>query len=202
MSGFRNFEPGQKWAMDDGTLTERAKGWTRSVFDYIGATDGRIPVTSVGGDGTSTTTFLRSDGTFAIPDYPVGGNPTATVGLTVSNGTSNDFMRADAAPALDVGIVPTWTGAHTFTAATVLAGVTAGAVGATSLTTTAEATVGTGFGCNGKTAQTAAAVGAAVVTTAATNVVPYGYATQAQADDIVTRINTIRSALIAMGILV
>lgn len=192
MSGFRNFEPGQRWAQDDGTLTERAKGWTRSVFDYIGATQGVIPITSIGGDGTTITTFYRADGTFAVPDYPVGADPTATVGLTATNGTSEDFMRADAAPALNVGIVPTWTGVHTFTADTAFAGIT----------TTTTATIGTGFGCNGKTAQTAAAVGAAVVSTVATNVVPYGYATQAQADDIVTRINTIRAALIANGILV
>ena len=202
MSGFRNFEPGQRWAQDDGTLTERAKGWTRSVFDYIGATQGVIPITSIGGDGTTITTFYRADGTFAVPDYPVGADPTATVGLTATNGTSEDFMRADAAPALNVGIVPTWTGVHTFTAATAFAGITATTAGLTSLTTTTTATVGTGFGCNGKTAQTAAAVGAAVVATAATNVVPYGYATQAQADDIVTRLNTIRAALISNGILV
>ena len=31
MSGFRNFEPGQRWAQDDGTLTERASGPTRIV---------------------------------------------------------------------------------------------------------------------------------------------------------------------------
>jgi hypothetical protein len=71
----------------------------------------------------------------------------------------------------------------------------------TSLTVGTTATVTGGFGCNGTTAQTAAAVGAAVVGTAATNITPYGYATQAQADDIVTRLNTIRAALIANGIM-
>lgn len=42
-------------------------------------------------------------------------NPTATVGLTAKNGTADTIMRSDAAPALDQSIVPTWTGAHTFT---------------------------------------------------------------------------------------
>jgi hypothetical protein len=41
-------------------------------------------------------------------------NPSAQVGLTAVNGSSASYMRADAAPALNVGISPTWTGAHTF----------------------------------------------------------------------------------------
>lgn len=41
-------------------------------------------------------------------------NPTASVGLTAVNGTANTAMRSDGAPALDQGIVPTWTGQHTF----------------------------------------------------------------------------------------
>lgn len=41
-------------------------------------------------------------------------NPTANVGLTIVNGTANTAMRSDGAPALDVGIIPTWTAQHTF----------------------------------------------------------------------------------------
>jgi len=41
-------------------------------------------------------------------------NPTASVGLTVVNGSASTAMRSDAAPALDQSIVPTWTGLHTF----------------------------------------------------------------------------------------
>jgi hypothetical protein len=57
---------------------------------------------------------------------------------------------------------------------------------------------------NGTTfvAQDATSVGGAVTNTAATNVAPYGYATQAQADEIVARINEIRTALVQWGILV
>ena len=41
-------------------------------------------------------------------------NPSASVGLTAVNGSAATFMRSDGAPALDVGIDPTWTGTHTF----------------------------------------------------------------------------------------
>lgn len=47
--------------------------------------------------------------------------------------------------------------------------------------------------------QPASAAQAAVATTAATNVAPYGFATQAQADAIITLLNEIRSALVAIG---
>ena len=47
---------------------------------------------------------------------PVGANPTATLGLSAVPGIATTYMRSDAAPALDVGIVPTWTGIHTFSA--------------------------------------------------------------------------------------
>lgn len=68
--------------------------------------------------GGGTTNFLRADGSWAAP--PSGGtgaNPTATIGLSAVNGVATTFMRSDAAPALGVGISPTWTGNHTFTPA-------------------------------------------------------------------------------------
>ncbi len=43
-------------------------------------------------------------------------NPTAQIGLTAVNGAATTAMRSDAAPALDVSIAPTWTGAHTWSA--------------------------------------------------------------------------------------
>lgn len=43
-------------------------------------------------------------------------NPTASVGLSAVNGSAGTYMRSDGAPALNVGIVPTWTGIHTFSA--------------------------------------------------------------------------------------
>ncbi len=43
-----------------------------------------------------------------------GANPTASLGLSAINGSAGTFMRSDGAPALDVTIVPTWTGIHNF----------------------------------------------------------------------------------------
>lgn len=43
-------------------------------------------------------------------------NPSATIGLSVINGTAGSYMRSDGAPALSQAIVPTWTGIHTFSA--------------------------------------------------------------------------------------
>lgn len=42
---------------------------------------------------------------------------------------------------------------------------------------------------------------AAVVTTAATQSTPYGFATQAQADAIVTLVNALRTALVNLGLI-
>lgn len=44
-------------------------------------------------------------------------NPSAQIGLSAVNGSATTAMRSDAAPALDQGITPTWTGAHIFSAA-------------------------------------------------------------------------------------
>lgn len=46
----------------------------------------------------------------------IGANPSTQVGLSTVNGTATTFMRSDAAPALNVGITPTWTAAHTWSA--------------------------------------------------------------------------------------
>ena len=43
-------------------------------------------------------------------------NPTATIGLTATNGSATTAMRSDAAPALSQSISPTWTASHTFAA--------------------------------------------------------------------------------------
>lgn len=41
-------------------------------------------------------------------------NPTAVVGTTVVNGVASTFMTSDSAPPIDLTMVPTWTGLHTF----------------------------------------------------------------------------------------
>lgn len=68
---------------------------------------------------------------------PVGANPTASVGLAAVNGSASTWMRSDAAPALSVAIVPTWSGQHTFSAAVLLSG---------TLATIGANTIGMDFG--------------------------------------------------------
>ena len=60
----------------------------------------------------------------ALPAYPAGANPSATIGLTANNGSAATFMRSDATPALGVGIAPTWTGAHTWSSTATFNGTT------------------------------------------------------------------------------
>lgn len=61
----------------------------------------------------------RADGLVIPPGSGGGGgcttaNPTATVGTSAVNGSSSNCMRSDAAPAINLTMAPTWTGAHTF----------------------------------------------------------------------------------------
>ena len=56
-------------------------------------------------------------------------NPTATIGMSATNGSATTAMRSDAAPAINAGISPTWTGTHTFSNGTYSALFTGGNVG-------------------------------------------------------------------------
>ena len=75
----------------------------------------------------------------------VSANPTASLGLTAINGSATSFMRSDAAPALDVTIVPTWTGAHIWSAAATFNS-TASFTGAVTFTSTTNPTINDGAG--------------------------------------------------------
>lgn len=64
------------------------------------------------------TTFLRADGScIAAGGGASPANPSGLIGLTAANGVAATYTRSDATHALDQSIVPTWTGAHTFTPA-------------------------------------------------------------------------------------
>lgn len=68
------------------------------------------------GTCTGTTNVLAGGGTcVALPAGSSSANPTASVGLSIVNGSASTFMRSDGAPALSVAIAPTWSGVHTFT---------------------------------------------------------------------------------------
>lgn len=71
----------------------------------------------VGGSFGTTGQVMTSAGSSSPAvwgNLPTAANPTASVGLTAMSGSGSTFMRSDAAPALDQGISPTWTGNHTF----------------------------------------------------------------------------------------
>lgn len=65
---------------------------------------------------TDSAGHLASDGAgnLSWTAAGTGADPTASVGLTAVNGVATTFMRSDAAPPIDQGIIPTWTGVHTF----------------------------------------------------------------------------------------
>jgi len=89
-----------------------------------------IASTGITSDGTITFSslsegFVKSNssgalsiGTIAASDLPGSfsgfADPSVTIGLATVGGTATTAMRSDAAPALSQSIMPTWTGAHTF----------------------------------------------------------------------------------------
>lgn len=74
--------------------------------------------------GTKTFTFPNTTGTVALTSgLPVGADPTGTgVDTAVVAGVATTFMRSDGAPKINLGMVPTWTGVHTFSAQPVFNG--------------------------------------------------------------------------------
>jgi len=91
-----------------------------------GGITGNMPPWS-GGNGSSGQVLTSRGATLAPTFQAAGGgstgaNPTATVGTTAVNGVATTFLRSDGAPAINLAMVPTWTGNHTFSAAAVNAG--------------------------------------------------------------------------------
>lgn len=61
--------------------------------------------------------LLISDGynmQFAQTGGAQSGNPSALVSTSAINGVAATYMRSDAAPAINQGMIPTWTAGHTF----------------------------------------------------------------------------------------
>ncbi len=95
-------------------------GTTGFIFEGATANTAEGLLTSADVTVDQTWTLPNASGTIAltsdIPTVPTAANPTTSIGLTATNGTATTFMRSDAAPALDVSITPTWTGAHIWSA--------------------------------------------------------------------------------------
>ncbi len=78
---------------------------------------------TIAGTSVRDATNLFTTGTVPAARLPSSfaglANPTGTIGLTAVNGSAATAIRSDGAPALSQAIVPTWTGLHTFTNASV-----------------------------------------------------------------------------------
>lgn len=72
----------------------------------VGATGGSK------GSGTINAKDYYNDG--VLLTTALAGNPTALVGTAAINGSAATLMRSDAAPAVNLAMVPTWTARHTF----------------------------------------------------------------------------------------
>jgi hypothetical protein len=103
-----------------GTLGATAGGTGQTTYTtgdllYASATN-TLSKRAAGTDGY-VLTMVSGVPAWAAPTGGSGtpGNPTASVGLAAVNGVATTYMRSDAAPPLDQGITPTWTGKHTFT---------------------------------------------------------------------------------------
>jgi hypothetical protein len=76
------------------------KTFTRTELTYLDSSGAEVQITNLGGLNLTSASFA---------------NPTASVGLSVVNGTATTAMRSDAAPPLSQAIAPTWTAAHVWT---------------------------------------------------------------------------------------
>lgn len=90
-------------------LDTNASSLDRNRRNWQAIAEGAITPTITTGPGMSTST-----GTLLLDFAP----PTALVGLLAVAGSSTSVMSADAAPALDQSISPTWTGRHNWTNST------------------------------------------------------------------------------------
>lgn len=72
------------------------------------------PTGGLKGAGTLNAAGLYINGTAVGTSSAVGANPSATLGLSVINGSATTFLRSDGSPALSQAIAPVWTGTHMF----------------------------------------------------------------------------------------
>ena len=110
-------------ASDIAVLVNNQAGST--AFFEINGAGGIIVGSPTGGSqgvGTVNATGLFVNG--VAVSNAVSHNPTATIGLSVVNGSAATFMTSDSAPPLSQAIAPTWTAAHIFTPSSAVTAVT------------------------------------------------------------------------------
>ncbi len=84
------------------------------AFRALAATDLPIGATaSLGVVKGGGNVAIAGDGTLSVT-LPTAATPTASVGTAAVAGSATTFMRSDGAPAVNLAMVPTWTGAHVF----------------------------------------------------------------------------------------
>lgn len=91
-----------------------------STVDFFGGSYISIATTTGGRYSFSTPSGTNWDAAYnlrATTTIPLAANPSASVGLSVVNGSAATFMRSDGAPALSQTITPVWTGLHQFSGA-------------------------------------------------------------------------------------
>lgn len=99
--------------------TIAADSVTYAKMQNISATNRLLGRATAGAGDTEEITLgtnLSYTGTTLNAAGSSGADPTATISLANQVGVSAAFMRADAAPPLGVGIAPTWTAVHIFSA--------------------------------------------------------------------------------------
>ena len=115
------------WSIKNNTaiITNNSGGTNIAFLESVSAAT--INASSVYGPNTirnitGTYTELRN---VTVSGASVGGylaDPSGTIGLSAAVGTARTGARSDGRHALDQGIIPTWTGAHTFNALITAAG--------------------------------------------------------------------------------
>jgi hypothetical protein len=97
----------------DYTLMELSREGNLYLIDTnLSGYSGRFVIYNLSGNRDYT--FPDASGTIMLTANSA--NPSATIGLSATNGSATTYMRSDAAPALSQAITPTWTQAHTFSA--------------------------------------------------------------------------------------
>jgi len=139
--------------------------------------------------------FIESTNTTLLGGYGAQGTGSTLSNLWLGAAYNSTWMTLTSS---QVALQPTADSSSSTTGSFTTAG---GAGIAKKLFVGTSLTVTTGFGCNGKSAQTAYASGGAVASTSSTNSTPYGFTTAAQANGIVTLLNNIQAALVANGIM-